>query len=131
MTVILANSSSAGGIAQLITVILIFLFVLLITVFTTKLVGDYQKIQSVNSNMEVIETIRVANGKYLQVVRVGSKYIVIGIGKDEVSMLTEIKEDELISVGSEKSSMKESFADIMSIAGVKFRKGSSKNDNNE
>ena len=131
MTTVLAMSSSAGSVSQLITVILIFALVLFVTVYTTKLVGSFQKMQGVNRNMEVIETLRIANNKYLQIVRAGNKYFVIGVGKEEVSMLVEVGEDELIKLNSDKSNMKESFADIMSKAGISVRKGNDKSNNNE
>ena len=131
MTTVLAMSSSAGSVSQLITVILIFALVLFVTVYTTKLVGSFQKMQGVNRNMEVIETLRIANNKYLQIVRAGNKYFVIGVGKEDVSMLVEVGEDELIKLNSDKSNMKESFADIMSKAGISVRKGNDKSNNNE
>ena len=127
MVIILTKSTLAGSISQLITVILIFAFVLFITVFATKYVGSYQKMQGINRNLEVIETIRVTNNKYLQIVRAANKYIVIGIGKDEIAMLTEIDEDELLRVSSEKGgNMKETFSEIISKAGIKR-----KSNNNE
>ena len=132
MTVFLAGSTSTGSVAQLLTVILIFIFVLAVTFYSTKFIGDYQKTQAINRNMEVIETIRIANNKYLQIVRVANKYIAIAVGKDEVSMLTEIDANELIDFSrTEKSSMKESFAEIMSKAGIKSRKEKDESDNNE
>ncbi len=33
---------------------------------------------------------------YLQIVRAGTKYVLIAIGKDEVHMLTELSEEELM-----------------------------------
>ena len=127
MVIILTKSTLAGSLSQLITVILIFAFVLFITVFATKYVGSYQKMQGINRNLEVIETIRVTNNKYLQIVRAANKYIVIGIGKDEITMLTEIDEDELLRVSSEKGgNMKETFSEIISKAGIKR-----KSNNNE
>ena len=114
MVIVLAKSSTAGSISQLITVILLFVLVLTITAFTTRFVAGYQKMQNVNRNLEVIETLKITNNKFLQIVRAGNKYIVIGIGKDEISMLTEISDDELISIDStEKSSIKDSFSEIL------------------
>jgi len=127
MVIILAKSTLAGSLSQLITVILIFLFVLLITVYATKYVGNYQKMQGINRNLEVIETLRVTNNKYLQIVRAANKYIVIGIGKDEITMLTEIDEDELLKISTEKgTNIKETFSEIISKAGIKH-----KSNNNE
>jgi len=131
MVIVLAKSSTAGSISQLITVFLIFILVLLATAFTTRFIANYQKGQSVNRNMEVIETLRIANNKYLQIVRTAGKYIVIGIGKDEISMLTEVSEDELIKLSTDNGKAKETFSDIFAKAGIGLNKGSNKNNNNE
>ena len=131
MFILLAGSGTAGSISQLITVFIIFILVLAITVFATRFVGSYQKMQSYNKNLEIIETMRISNTKYLQIVRAGEKYFVIGIGKDEVSMLTEIDGDTLIKASQEKSSLKESFGDILSKTGINMKKDNGKSDNNE
>ena len=131
MFILLAGSGTAGSISQLITVFIIFILVLAITVFTTRFVGNYQKIQGINRNLEIIETIRITNNKYLQIVRAADKYLVIGIGKDEVSMLTEIDGDTLIKQSTDKGSLKESFGDIFAKAGINVPKDKNKSDNNE
>ncbi|MDO4188806.1 MAG: flagellar biosynthetic protein FliO [Lachnospiraceae bacterium] len=131
MVIVLAKSSTAGSISQLITVFLIFILVLFITVYTTKFLADYQKGQYVNRNLEVIETMRVANNKYLQIVRTADKYIVIGVGKDEISMLTEISEEDLIKMSTDKSGAKDTFASIFAKAGKSLNKDNNKSNNNE
>lgn len=62
-------------------------------------------------NLEVIETQRISNNKYVQIVRAGNKYLVIAFGKDEVSFLTEISQDELIIKTEEESTP--SFASVL------------------
>ena len=47
------------------------------------------------TNLEVIETQRLANNKYIQIVRAGSKYLVIAQGKDEVHFLTELDAEDV------------------------------------
>ena len=44
--------------------------------------------------MEVMETCRISTTKYLQIVRVVNKYLVISVCKDSVTLLTELSEDE-------------------------------------
>jgi len=88
-------ASSAGSYAQFITVLLIFVVVLGITVLTTRWIANYQKQQSVNENVQVIETTRIANNKYIQIIRVGAKYMAVAVCKDTVTMLGEIPEEEL------------------------------------
>ena len=92
---ILALTDRAESFTQFLTVILIFLLVLGLTYLTTRFVGNYQKIRNVNRNFEVIETLKITNGKYLQIVRVGEKYVVIGIGKDSITNICELSPDDI------------------------------------
>ena len=88
-------TGTPGSYAQFITVLLIFVVVLGITAVVTRWLASYQKQQSVNENIEVIETTRIANNKYIQIIRAGEKYMVIAVCKDTVTMLGEIPEDSL------------------------------------
>lgn len=88
-------TGSPGGYAQFITVLLIFAAVLGVTAWTTRWMANYQKQQNVNENIEVIETTRIANNKYIQIIRAGEKYMVIAVCKDTVTMLGEIAGDQL------------------------------------
>ena len=95
LIVIAGAASGAGSYAQFITVLLIFASVLGVTAWTTKWMANYQKQQSANENIEVIETTRIANNKYIQIIRAGGKYMAIAVCKDTVTMLGEIPEDTL------------------------------------
>ncbi len=93
---ILTVSNSMNSYLQFMTVLILFVFVLGITYFVTKWIGGYQKSRSFNVNVEVIETFHLANNKYIQIIRVGKKYLAVAIGKDSVTMLTEIPEEQLM-----------------------------------
>lgn len=95
----LVLSSDVSGYAQLITVLLIFVFVLGITAAVTKWLAKYQKQQSVNENIQIIETTRIANNKYIQIIRAGETYMVIAVCKDTVTMLGEIPKEQLKAGG--------------------------------
>lgn len=95
-------SSRVNSIAQFITVFLVFLLVLALTYFTTRWVGSYQKLQTNHPNFEVIETCKITANKYLLIVKAGKKYLVIAIGKDTVTMLTELSEEEVVLTKSGK-----------------------------
>ena len=87
--------SSLDSFVQLITVLVIFIFVLIITYFTTRWMAGIQKGRSFNKNLRIIETISAGNNKMIRIVQAGEKYIVVSIGKDEVHYLTELKQEEL------------------------------------
>ena len=93
---ILAVSGRTDSYIQFITVLILFLFVLLVTYLVTKWTAGYQKSRTANANMEILETIRLSGNKYVQIVRVGRKYLAVAICKDTVTMLTEIPEQDLV-----------------------------------
>ena len=61
----------------------------------TKWIAGYQKQQGAASNIEVRETVRIANNKYIQLVRVGETYFAIAVCKDTVTTLGEIPAEQL------------------------------------
>ena len=71
--------------AQFITVLLIFVAVLAVTALVTKWIAGYQKQQGAAGNIEVLETVRIAN----------NKYIAIAVCKDTVTNLGEIPAGQL------------------------------------
>ena len=93
MSVLLTGVES--GYAQFIAVLVLFILVLGVTALTTKWISGYQKQQNANSNIEVIETNRLTNNKYLQIIRVGETYMAIAVCKDTVTMLGEIPAEQL------------------------------------
>lgn len=91
----LLASGSLEPVVRLITLFLIFGLVLFLTFWTSKFVGSYQKQKMITGNMEVIETLRIAPNKYLQIVRAGEQYFVIAIGKDTVTTVGQLNQEEL------------------------------------
>ena len=76
-------SSALGSFIQLLGVLIIFLFVLAITYFTTKWIGNYQK-----TNF----------AKFIAIVKAGEVYLVVAVGKDDVTLLTQLTEEQLSEV---------------------------------
>lgn len=88
-------SSSLESFVQLITVLIIFAFVLFLTYYGTKWMASFQKKSANNKNLKIVETIGAGNNKLISIVKVGTKYIVVAVGKEEVNYLCDIKEEEL------------------------------------
>ena len=95
MILLQMKTSSFSSFMQLLGVLLIFVFVLIITYFTTKWIAGYQKSKSFNKNLRIIETLRLAQNKYIQIIEAGEVYLVVGIGKDEITMLTTLTKEQL------------------------------------
>ena len=84
------------SVIQLITVLFIFVFVLAITWISTRYIAGIQKDKYKTGNMELIETLRISNNKYMQIVRVGSKYYCMAVCKDTVTMLGEVRKEDMV-----------------------------------
>lgn len=87
--------TGTDGYAQLIAVLVVFVVVLAITAVVTKYIARYQKAQGTGSNIEVLETVQIAPGKYVQLVRLGKTYAAIAVCKDTVTMLCQIPEEQI------------------------------------
>ena len=83
---------------ELIGVVLIFLVVLLLTYFTSKWIGGYQRINMKNKNMQIIESLSVGNNKYICLVKAGEVYLVVAVGKDEITMLAQLTKEQLTEI---------------------------------
>ena len=92
---LLAGQGTLESLAQFLTALLIFVFVLVITWLTTKYIGNLQKQRMTGTNIEIIETTKITPTKYLQIIRAGEKYLLIAVCKDTVTMLTELPKDSL------------------------------------
>jgi len=110
------------GIVQLVTVILIFLLVLGITFFTTRFVGGYAKSKIETGNIEIIDSARIAPSKYVAIIRTASKYHAIGIGKDEITYLCEIPEDDIVRKET-GTTVNYDFKELVEKARTKIGKG--------
>ena len=110
---LLALSDIADSYSQFMTVLLLFVFVLAVTAFVTKWIGGYQKGKSAGANMELVDALRLSNNKYIQIVKIGRKYLALAVCKDTVTMLSEIPEEDLsFPEGSDGSAF--SFRDVLS-----------------
>ena len=119
--VIASMSSRIEAFAQLLTLLIIFIFVLAVTYYVTRFVGNYQKNKLSGSNINILETMRIANNKYIQIVKIGSRVFPIAVAKDTVSYLCELDEDELIYKESSSGKMlinNDNFKEILE----KFKK---------
>ena len=111
--------STLESLAQLVTLIVIFALVIAITYFATRWVGGIQKEKMIGSNVKVLETMRISNSKYIQILKIGNKCFAIAVCKDTITYLCEVNEEDLIYRENNSSKLKsENFNAILE----KFKK---------
>ncbi len=115
-----STSNRFDSFVQLLTVLLIFIFVLALTYFFTKLTAGLQKGRLAGSNVEVMETFKIAPTKYIQIVKIGKKYFSYVVCKDTVTLLGELTDDDISNLDKAETSsaINLNFKDIFD----KFRK---------
>ncbi len=111
--VLFGNSSAFDGVIQLIVVLIMFLIVLAMAYFTARFIGKYQGNLQSHNNIHIIETVRISTNKYLQIVEIGGRYFAIGVGKEEITFLTEVQKEDLDLTILENRSQR-SFQDVLS-----------------
>ena len=85
-----------GSVLQLVSVLILLVIVIALAYFVSKWLAGYQKSKGASGNIEVLETYRIAANRFIAIIRVSDKYLAIAVGKDEVSVLTELDKDALV-----------------------------------
>lgn len=120
---ILTGAGGLNSFVQFITVLILFFFVLVVTYYVTRWMAGFQKAQMTGTNMEIIDTMRISQNKYLQIIRTGDHYLVIAVCKDTVTMLTELSADSIVlpeNMNNQNISFKDVFTKVKNhVDGIK------------
>lgn len=107
-------SGTIGNIFQLIGLIIVFILILCATYYTSKWIGKSSFTQQKVANIQVIETFRLSQTKYIQIIRAGTgRYFVIAVSKENITYIAELNEDDIILRDDSQTAEKVSFSDIM------------------
>ncbi len=106
--------SSDNHVLQLLGLLFVFVLVLIAAWYVSRFIGNKTMQGFGNKNINIIETFNMGNNKAIQIIRVANKYMAIGIGKEEINVLTELNEEDIILKSGDESNM--SFKDILNNA---------------
>ena len=96
---------------QLVTVLIIFVVVLAATLYVTKWMANYQKGANLSKNIEIIDTCKISTNKYIQIIRIGERHVVLAISGEQVTNLGDVEPDELIL--KDDTDKSPSFKDVL------------------
>lgn len=129
---LLVTTSAIDSAAQLLTVIALFIVVLIATWLTTRYIAGVQKGKLSGSNFETVDTFRLSQNKYVQIIRIGHRYLAVAVCKDTVTVLCELQEDEITFRDEAFTQKAVSFEDFFNkakeIAGKKQKRTIDKDD---
>lgn len=103
---------AGSNLLQLLALIIVFVIVLAATYYITKWIAKSGMMQSQSKNIKVKETFKIATGKYIQIIQLGTKYYAIGVTKEEITFLTPLDEEQLDLNPIVVSNHKKSFTEI-------------------
>lgn len=124
ITLLLTGYSSGESVLKLIGLILLCVVIIIASFFTTRFVGRKQMGGGDSSNFEAIDAFRIDQNRYLQIIKVAGKYLLISVTKEQISLLSELDGEEIRE--REKKDPPVSFKDIF--AKALDKKGKNEND---
>lgn len=101
------------NVLELIAVLIVFIFVLAATYYVTKWIGKSGVVQMQSKNIKVIETFKIAQNKYIQIIQLGDKYYSIAVTKDNITFLSALDEEQLDLTKKDKEVTVLPFQDIL------------------
>lgn len=107
------NTVVTDSYVELIVLLLVFFLILFAAYYVTKLIAKKGLLRGKTQNIELIESFRLNQNKMIQIVRIGNKYIAIGVSKDHFEYLTEVDPEELDLTPVEASRKDVSFKEVI------------------
>jgi flagellar protein FliO/FliZ len=80
---------------QSLSVIILFFVILWGAYYATKYIGKLQFKRTNGNNMSIVEVLPVGPQKTVQLIRVGTEYMVIGVSKDHISFIQGVDESTI------------------------------------
>ncbi|QSZ26598.1 flagellar biosynthetic protein FliO [Aceticella autotrophica] len=95
-----------GTLFNIIWFLAIFVFILFMAYFVTKILNQKTLSYTKSNNMQVIEHIFLGHDKNLYIVKVGSEYILIGVTSSNINYIKKIKKEDIAVMENKKNDFK-------------------------
>ena len=90
-------SNGFSAFINIFALLLIFVIVLIMAYFASKLIGKFQgNYLATKSNIRLVESFRVGNNKYIVIIKIADQYYSLGVGKDEINLIDKVSGDSLV-----------------------------------
>lgn len=116
MLIMMAEYSMLSSIIKFIFILIVFIALLFAASWFTKLYAGSGLLKNQQGNIKIMETRSIGQGKVVQIIQIGEKYFAIAQGKDTVTFLSELSEDELDFDSTDQlktGGFQEMFSEIM------------------
>jgi flagellar protein FliO/FliZ len=104
--------SIVNNLLQLAGLCLLLILILIAAYYTSKFVGRWKLKEIKSSNFNVVDTYRIDSNKMLQIIKVANKFLIIAVGKDTITYISELNEADITFKKDMDSHQKVSFNKI-------------------
>lgn len=116
LAVLSGENSGFYSLWDVVSLILIFVFVILLAYFATKVVAKYQSNMVYNkNNIRIIESFRVDSTKLILIVQIAGEYYALAYSRDNVTLIDKLNPDEINNLKAENSSKSNNKLDFKEI----------------
>lgn len=105
--------STGQNLLEFFGIILIFIIVLVACWATTRFVASKQLAGKNTGNFEVVETYAVARDRFLQLVRIGTKYYALAVSKDSINVICELSKEDINIEKKNSNTMVNGFSSVL------------------
>lgn len=113
-TVLSRVDTLGKSIGELVGLVVMFVLVLAACVLTTRFIAGRQMQRGRNSNFKPLETYQVAQNRYLQLIQIGTRYFVISVTKENITLIAEMKAEEIVIKEENGTGRTKPFKEILS-----------------
>ncbi len=85
-----------NGILSAIGTLVMVIAILVLTYFATRYIGKVGKFRGKAKYIRLVDQVYISQDKSIAIVKVGEHHMLVGIAANQISLLKEIKEEELI-----------------------------------
>lgn len=107
------NISTFDNFLELLGILAIFILILVAAYFTSKWIAVTSNGKRENFNIKVLETFKVTQNKFIQIIEIGDKCIAIAVCKDDIEFLCELDKNSL-EIKENRGNANIEFKDILS-----------------
>jgi len=90
------SNNNIMNLGQLFFFIIAFIMVLFLAAYITRLLATSSYLKLQNKNIKILESVGIGHHNNIQLIKVGERYVLIGNTKENVTLLLDLKEDEIV-----------------------------------
>ncbi|WZL82900.1 flagellar biosynthetic protein FliO [Vallitaleaceae bacterium 9-2] len=81
---------------EMLFLLILFLIIIIAAYYVTYVIARVQKGTRTNKNLEIIEVISLGQSKYLELIRIGTQYVVVSVTKQHIETVLTLTKEELV-----------------------------------